>query len=151
MPGTQRIQFSTDIAAPVATVFRLMLDADGYRHWTQPFAEGSHYVGRWQAGEKIRFMSPSGDGMVSEIAELRPDEFVSIRHLGYVSQGVEDTQSEAVRAWAPAYENYGFQATPSGTRLVADQDATPEFEAYLRAGWPKTLQRLKALYEGHAR
>ena len=96
MPGTQRIQFSTDIAAPVATVFRLMLDADGYRHWTQPFAEGSHYVGRWQAGEKIRFVSPSGDGMVSEIAELRPDKFVSIRHLGYVSQGVEDTQSEAV-------------------------------------------------------
>lgn len=64
------------------TVFRCMLDDEGYRHWTQPFAERSHFVGRWQAGEQIRFMSPSGDGMLSEIAELRPDELVSIRHLG---------------------------------------------------------------------
>ena len=151
MPATRRIQFSIDIAAPVATVFRWMLDDAGYRDWTTPFAEGSHFVGRWQSGEQIRFMSPSGDGMLSEIAELRPDAFVSIRHLGTIQQGVVDTQSAAVRAWTPAYENYHFHATPAGTRLVVEQDATPEFEAYLREAWPKALQRLNALCEGRAR
>lgn len=147
MTTTRRIQFSIDIAAPVPTVFRWMLDDDGYRHWTQPFAEGSHFVGQWKAGEQIRFQGPNGDGMLSEIAELRPDEYVSIRHLGYIQQGVVDTESEAVRAWAPAYENYHFHATPAGTRVVVDQDATPEFEAYLREAWPKALQQLKALCE----
>ena len=151
MPRTERIEFSADIAAPVAIVFRLMLDPQGYRDWTAPFAEGSHYVGRWQQGEKILFLSPSGDGMVSEIAEHRPDAYVSIRHLGYLVQGAEDTQSEAVRAWAPAYENYRFMATPAGTRLVIEQDATPEFKAYLAEAWPKALQRLQALCEAAAR
>lgn len=151
MASTERIEFSTDIAAPVATVFRLMLDPQGYRDWTSPFAEGSHFVGSWQQGQKILFMSPSGDGMVSEIAELRPDAYVSIRHLGYVVQGVEDTQSESVCAWAPAYENYRFLATPTGTRLVIEQDATPEFKAYLAEAWPKALRRLQALCEAAAR
>lgn len=151
MSTTERIEFSVDIAAPVVTVFRLTLDPQGYRDWTTPFAEGSHYVGSWQQGQKIHFLSPSGDGMVSEIAEYRPDAYVSIRHLGYVVQGVEDTQSEAVRAWAPAYENYRFLATPNGTRLVIEQDATPEFKAYLAEAWPKALQRLKALCEAAAR
>ncbi|MBN8495004.1 MAG: SRPBCC domain-containing protein [Burkholderiales bacterium] len=151
MSTTERIEFSTDIAAPVATVFRLMLDPQGYRDWTTPFAEGSHYVGSWQQGQKIHFLSPSGDGMVSEIAEYRPDAYVSIRHLGYVAQGVEDTQSDAVRAWAPAYENYRFLATSTGTRLVIEQDATPEFKAYLAEAWPKALQRLKTLCEAAAR
>ena len=147
MATPRRIRFSLDIAAPPARVFRLMLDPDGYRHWTKPFVEGSYYAGVWQQGQRIRFLSPSGDGMVSEIAEHRLDQFTSIRHLGYVRNGVEDTQSESVRAWAPAYENYTFTATPTGTTLVVDQDATAEFEAYLADAWPKALAQLKALCE----
>lgn len=147
MATSKRLQFSTDIAAPVSTVFQTMLDPQSYREWTTPFCEGSYYEGHWRQGEKILFLAPSGDGMVSEIAEHRPNEFTSIRHLGMISQGLEDTQSEAVRAWAPAYENYTFTATPSGTRLVVDQDVTEDFEAYLVEAWPKALQRLKAQCE----
>jgi hypothetical protein len=128
MPTAKRIQFTIDIAAPVPVVFSTMLDPQSYRDWTTAFAEGSYYEGSWQQGQKIRFMAPSGDGMVSEIAEHRANEFTSIRHLGYVAQGVEDTQSEAIRAWAPAYENYSFLPTALGTRLAVDQDVTPEFE-----------------------
>ena len=148
MPAVKRIQFTADIAAPVPKVFRLMLDPVSYRDWTSAFVEGSYYEGSWLQGQKIRFMSPSGDGMVSEIAAHRPPEFTSIRHLGYISQGVEDTQSEAVRAWAPAFENYSFSATPQGTRLVIDQDVTEEFEQYIAQAWPQALQRLKLLCEG---
>lgn len=147
MPAHKRLQFTIDIAAPAATVFRIMLDADAYRDWSSAFAEGSYYVGSWQQGGKIRFMSPSGDGMVSEIAEHRPDQFVSIRHLGLVAQGVEDTTSPAARAWAPAYENYSFVPVAGGTRVVVDQDVTAEFEHYIADAWPKALARLKVLCE----
>ena len=78
----------------------------------------------------------------------RHNEFISIRHLGFVAQGVVDTESEAVRAWAPAYENYSFQAVPAGTRVVVDQDITDEFEGFMKETWPKALARLKALCEG---
>ncbi|HEX5685844.1 MAG TPA: hypothetical protein VFY73_17610 [Ideonella sp.] len=89
--------------------------------------------------------------MTSEIAENRPNEFVSIRHLGYIADdGVEDTSSEAIRALAPAYENYTFTATPQGTKLTVDQDMAADFEGMGEA-WPKALETLKALCESRAR
>lgn len=150
MPTLKRLQFSITIAAPVARVFDLMTEPESYRQWTDAFMEGSYFEGSWQQGQRIRFLSPGGDGMVAEIAEHRPNEFISIRHLGYIVQDVEDTDSEAVRAWAPAYENYTFEATPEGTKLVIDQDVTEEFEGYMAEAWPQALARLKALCEtGH--
>ena len=77
----KRLQFSIDIRAPRATVWRKMLEQESYRDWTSEFTEGSYYEGSWEQGSKIRFLSPGGEGMVAEIAESRPLEFVSIRHL----------------------------------------------------------------------
>ena len=88
--------------------------------------------------------------MVAEIAENRPNAFISIRHLGFIAKGVEDTSSEAVRSWAPAYENYTFEAVAGGTRVVVDQDVTAEFEHYMNEAWPRALASLKALCEGRA-
>lgn len=147
MPTLLRLQFTADIAAPVSTVFQTMLDPQHYRVWTAPFSEGSYYVGRWAQGESIRFLAPSGDGMLSEIVEHQPDVITSIRHLGMILQGVEDTQSEAVRAWAPAFETYRFSATPTGTRVVVDQDVPEAWAEDLKAAWPLALAKLKALCE----
>jgi uncharacterized protein YndB with AHSA1/START domain len=148
MTTTKRLQWSAEIAAPVARVYELMIGIESYRTWTAAFCEGSFYEGSWQPGGRIRFLSPSGDGMVAEIAENRPHRFISIRHLGFIAKGVEDTESEAVRAWAPACENYSFTATPQGTRLTIDQDVAAEYERYMQDSWPKALAKLKALAEG---
>lgn len=150
MSKLKRIQFSTTISAPVSTVYKLMIAPDTYRDWTSAFAEGSRYEGSWDKGQRICFLANAEGGMVSEIAENRPDEFISVKHLGYIVDGKEDTESEAIRAWAPAYENYTFQAIPEGTKLIIDQDATAEFETYLLEAWPKALERLKALCEAAA-
>lgn len=147
MPATHRIQFTADIAAPPQRVYALMTGADSYGDWTAAFCEGSRYEGSWEPGARIRFLAPGGHGMVAEIAENRPGAFVSIRHLGLIHDGVEDTDSPAARAWAPAYENYTFTATPGGTRLVVDQDVTADFEASLREAWPRALARLQAMCE----
>jgi hypothetical protein len=85
--------------------------------------------------------------VTSEIAEIGPNEFISIRHLGYIADNcVEDTSSEAIGDWAPAYENYTFTDTPQGTKLTVDQDITEDFESMPEA-WPKALGKLKALCE----
>lgn len=148
MPSLKRIQFVTFIEAPASRVYERMIDPESYKDWTSVFADGSYYEGSWAQGERIRFMSPSGDGMLSEIAENRANAFISIRHLGFIAQGVEDTTSEQAKAWAPAYENYTFEAQPGGTRLVIDQDVSEAFEGYITEAWPKALARLKALCEG---
>lgn len=150
MSSMKRIQFTASIKAPPATVWRHVTSPESYRHWTSAFAEGSHFEGSWEQGARIRFLAPSGDGMVSEIAESRQNEFISIRHLGFIANGVEDTTSEAVKAWAPAYENYTFVATPEGTSVVVDQDVAAEWEEHIAEAWPKALLLLKELSESSA-
>lgn len=149
MPALKRLQWSVDIAAPTSKVYPMLVGLESYKQWTSAFGEGLHFEGSWQKGQRIRFLTPSGHGVISEVAENRPNEFLSLRHLGYIANGVEDTSSEAIRAWAPAYENYTFTATPHGTKLIVDQDMTEEFEGMVEV-WPKALARLKALCENRA-
>jgi uncharacterized protein YndB with AHSA1/START domain len=143
----KKLDFSISIHAPRRTVWNAMLSPDGYRYWTAAFAEGSYFEGSWEKGQKIRFKAPSGDGMVAEIADNRPLEYVSIRHLGMVKDGVDDTTSPEVTAWAPAYENYSFADEGTGTRLTVELDTVSEWEQYMRDTFPKALALLKLLCE----
>lgn len=148
MSSVKRTRFVATIDAPVPTVWRLMIGPQSYGRWAAAFADGTYFEGSWEPGAKIRFLSPpSGDGMVAEIAENRKHEFISIRHLGMIANGVEDTTSEAVRAWAPAYENYSFTTVAGGTKLVVELDVFGEWEQYMNEAWPKALALLKQLSE----
>lgn len=147
MTSMKRIQFTATINAPADVVWRHITSLESYKHWTSAFAEGSHFEGSWEQGSKIRFLAPSGDGMSAEIAECRENEFISIRHLGFITNGAEDTTSETAPAWAPAYENYTLRVVPEGTKIVVDQDVAVEWEEHLKQAWPKALELLKKLSE----
>ena len=135
------------IHAPREHVWRSTLFSPTYERWTSTFCEGSRFEGSWDAGTTIRFCGPNGDGMLAEIAEHRPTEFVSIRHLGMIKNGVEDTGSEAVRAWAPCFENYTFTDEAGGTRVRVDVDVFGTYEDWMAQTWPKALLALKAVCE----
>lgn len=139
--------FDILIQAPRRQVWTTMLEAPTYEQWTRAFCEGSRYEGSWDQGARIRFLDPAGNGMVSEIADHRPAEFVSIRHLGFIENGKEDTTSEAVRAWAPCYENYTFTDEASGTRVNVVIDTFTGYEEMMANTWPPALQALKTLCE----
>ena len=147
MSTKKHIQFTITIKAPASVVWQHVTSPDSYMQWTSAFAEGSHFQGSWESGAKILFLAPNGDGMVSEIAESRPNAFISIRHLGFIANGVQDTTSEAVRTWAPAFENYTFLPTAAGTSMIVVQDVTAEWEEYISQAWPKALEILKTLCE----
>ena len=147
MTNVKRVQFSATIEASVDVVWATMLADKSYRQWTVPFMEGSYFEGSWDEGSRILFLAPSGDGMVAEVAEHRPQEFISIRHVGVIVDGVEDTESESVRAWAPAYENYTFVAVPEGTRVVVEQDIDENSEQSLGETWSGAFELLAQLCE----
>lgn len=142
-----KIHFSTLISARPEAVWNAMLGPEGYREWASEFAEGSYYEGSFDEGETIRFLTPEGQGMVARIATCRPPAYVSMEHLGFIKDGIEDTTSEAVRAWAPAYESYALREVDGATELSIELDVTAEFEEYLNKTWPKALARLKDLCE----
>ena len=142
-----KLEFSVRIQATRPHVWRVMLDDPTYRVWTRPFCAGSYYEGSWDEGARIRFLSPEGGGMVAQIAANRLHEFISIRHLGIIQDGVEDTDSAAVKAWGPAFENYRFRDVDGATEVSVECDTSPEFEDYLRDAWPKALAALRELCE----
>jgi uncharacterized protein YndB with AHSA1/START domain len=147
MSSLSHLRFTATINAPVPAVWRFMTGPESYRRWASAFAEGSYFEGSWEEGGRITFLSPSGDGMVAEIARNRRNEFISIRHLGFLAGGAEDTTSEAVRAWAPAYENYTFTSVPGGTTLLIELEIPGEWAQYMNEAWPKALALLKQLSE----
>ena len=143
------LHFHVIINAPREVVWNTMIDPEGFRHWTAPFKEGTHYVGSWAKGSTIRFLDSDKNGMVAQIAANDPHDFISIKHIGNVIEGVDDTESEAVKQWAPGFENYSFVEHPQGTDLIVDADIPDVWVDYLKESWPKALQRLKELCEGN--
>jgi len=143
----KKLRYTVRIGARPEAVWNAMLGPEGYRDWTSAFAEGSYYEGSFDEGAGIRFLSPGGDGMVARIATSRPPEYVSIEHLGMIRGGVEDTTSEQVRAWAPAFENYALREVDGATEVHVELDVSPEWEEFMNEAWPKALARLKSLCE----
>ena len=141
------LQFEIIIRSPRERVWRTMLDADTYRIWTAEFAPGSYYEGSWEKGATIRFLAQGGDGMIAEIEESRPFEYVSIHHLGEIRKG-DDAASEPAKSWpGDAFERYTLRESEGVTDLEVTCDVTPEYEAMMNEMWPRALQRLKTLVE----
>ena len=142
-----RYHYSITIAAPPSTVWHVLFDDETYRQWTTVFAEGSHFEGDWNEGSVIRFLTPERDGMVGVIAENRMYEYLSIEHRGHVLKGVDDTESDEVKKWTPAYENYTLTEADKGTELGVDIDIPATYQAYFEDVWPKALKAVKELAE----
>src|SRR5215218_277240 len=103
----EKINFKTSILAPKEVVWQVLWDDASYREWTSAFSEGSYAeTDNWKQGTEVKFLSPSGGGMVSRVAVNRPNEYMSFEHLGEIKNGVEDRTSDKVKQWVGAKENY---------------------------------------------
>jgi uncharacterized protein YndB with AHSA1/START domain len=146
-----RLAFSIAIHAPKEQVWRAMLEDATYRRWTSAFQEGSYAVTDWKEGSKALFLTPAGDGMVSRIVAHRPNEFLSIKHLGTVKNGIEDTEGEEGKSWAGALENYMLREEDGASTLTVEMDVSDEYRPYFEETWPKALGKLKDISEAQPR
>lgn len=144
----EKINFSTSINAPREKVWDVLWNDDSYRKWTSVFTEGSYAkTDNWKEGSKVLFLSPGGDGMVSKVASNKKNAFMSFEHLGVVKNGVEDTESESVKGWAGARENYTLTEEGGKTELMVDMESTDEFKDYFIKTFPVALEKVKELAE----
>jgi hypothetical protein len=143
-----KLNFSIKIDAPKEKVWDTMLNKDSYSEWTSVFSPGSYFQGDWSEGSKILFLDPKTEsGMLSRIKENRKFEFISIEHIGVVQDGKEDTESESIKEWAGALENYTFIEEDGKTEVIVETDSNEEYKQMFQDTWPKALQRLKELSE----
>jgi hypothetical protein len=148
----KKLHFSIEIDASPEHVWEAIVNDVPYREWTEAFCAGSRFKGGWNKGDAIRFFAGDEngelEGMISEIAESRKPEYISIHHLGQIREGKEDFTSDAVKAWAPSYENYTIIPVANGTtRFEVAMDADDSFVEMFSEMWPRALLKLKAVAE----
>lgn len=146
--------FNINIDAPADEVYDSMLGISNkatYEQWTAPFNPTSTYEGSWNKGSKILFVGTDEKGekggMVSEIAENIPNQYVSIRHYGLVKGDVEIEEGPEVEKWANGHENYTFEERNGATVVTVDLDITEDFADYMNETYPKALGTLKEICE----
>jgi uncharacterized protein YndB with AHSA1/START domain len=146
----ERKQFKVMIDAPREAVWNTLWDDATYRQWTSVFSEGSHAETDWKKGSKILFLDGQGMGMVSRVSENIPNEYMSIEHLGIVKDGVEDLDSDLVKGWAGAHENYTLKTVNDQTELLVELDVDPnsEWTESLTNTFPRALNKVKEISEG---
>ena len=150
----EKLQFKKDINAPAQKVYETMLglkEISTYQHWTSAFNPTSTYEGSWEKGSKILFLGVDENGkkggMVSEIEEHQPAQFISIRHYGMLDGDMEITTGEQVEKWAGGHENYSFRANNGITTVTVDLDTINEYQDYFNNTYPAALDKLKEISE----
>ena len=150
-----KMNFEIVIEASPKKVYETMLDDKTYCEWTKVFNPTSKFKGSWEKGSKILFTGIDENGkeggMVSRIKENIPFRFVSIEHLGIISNGNEITSGPEVDAWSGGLENYTFSEQNGKTLLSIDMQTKTKLDenmsSYFAKTWPKALERLKTICE----
>lgn len=144
-----------DIRASVQKVYTTMLGIENiktYEAWTAAFSPTSTYEGRWEKGVKIYFIGLDENGkrggMVSEIADIIPNQFVSIRHYGILDGENEITEGPDVEKWAGILENYSFHEDNGVTTVTVETETFEDYIESLNATWSKALNELEKLVSG---
>ncbi|WP_125723535.1 SRPBCC family protein [Flavobacterium ustbae] len=150
----QKLQFKKEINASAQKVYETMLglkDKATYEYWVKTFNPTSTYEGSWDKGSKIRFVGTDENGkkagMVSEIEENNPAQFVSIRHYGFLDGDTEVTTGEQVEKWAGGHENYTFEENNGITTVTVEMDTIEEYLDYFNSTYPKAMDKLKEISE----
>jgi len=147
----KNLQYAIDIKAPAKKVYDIMLAPGTYSDWTSAFGANSRYEGSWEKGEKIYFIGSAAgekrEGMVAEIAENIPAEFVSIRHYGVLDGDEEITAGPRVEPWANSLENYSFTEQDGMTTVKIAVDCDDKYLDFFDKTWPIALDRLKQISE----
>lgn len=153
---TTTMEFKIEINAPVAKVYRTMLGLDNiktYEEWTAAFnpAHASTYEGSWAKGSKIRFIGTDENGkrggMLCEVAENTPNEFVSLIPYGLIEGDREITSGAEVEKWSGGHENYTFAENNGITTVTVDLATFSDFTSFFEEVYPKALERLKEISE----
>jgi len=144
----KKLKYSILINAKPQKVWFNMISFATYIKWTSAFSEGSYFEGSWDKGSEIKFLGPDGGGMISKIAENIPYKFISIQHLGFISEGKVDMENEQIQSWGDqAFENYTFNGLGDQTELLIEISVPEEYESMFNETWPKALEILKSLSE----
>ncbi|KFC22844.1 SRPBCC family protein [Chryseobacterium sp. FH1] len=144
----ETFKYQTEIDAPAEKVWDILWKEDTYSKWTHFFSPGSQMVTDWKVGGKTYFTDVSKkNGMVSTIDKIEKNKYLIFKHLGEITDGVEDTESEKVKVWSGSKEAYYLEENNGKTTLKVEVDSDENYKEMFDNGFTKGLQIIKELSE----
>jgi uncharacterized protein YndB with AHSA1/START domain len=147
----QVLHFEEEINCPPQKVYELMIDPENYQDWTKAFNPHARFEGSWKKGNEIIILGTETDGSisgtVSYIRENIPGKVISIGHVGIVKNDIRISVGPEADEWNGAIEQYTFEQTGKGTKLLIDIDSDRKYVSVLNKMWPEALKKLKMICE----
>jgi uncharacterized protein YndB with AHSA1/START domain len=145
--GIKKLVFQAEMQARPEKVWQALWGKQSYSDWTAHFCPGSYYSGEMKQGTRIHFLTPSGEGIYSDIGYLKENKLMIISHIGYMHQNQELPMDEATRMWTGSYETYILKEVEGKTLLTVEVDTLDEYIQHMNESFPKALARLKEIAE----
>lgn len=138
------MQFSVEINANKAIVWDILWQDGTFREWAGIIDPGTHIVGELHEGNEVQFISASGYGVTSLVAEMQPNSYMLFKHQA-------DTKDEGKAArekeWTGGEESYNLEENEDKTTLTVSFGVPQEQEEYFAENYPKALAKIKELAE----
>ncbi len=141
------IKKAIDINAPKEKVWEVLMKDELNRIWYAEFMEGTYAETDWKVGSKAVFKDQTNSGMINRVLVNKPNELLSMEVLGFVADGVEDYESEAVKSVQGGKETYQLTDNEGVTHLAIESGMSEEMFESMSASWEKALQKIKELAE----
>jgi len=146
----EKLKYQIEIDAPAEKVWNILWNEKTYSQWTYYFSPDSNMVTDWEVGGKTYFTDSSKkNGMVSTIERIEEPKHLIFKHLGELHNGVEDVDSEKVKAWNGSLEAYYLDENNGKTTLKVEVDSNNEFKEMFDNGFKKGLEVIKNLSENN--
>lgn len=141
-----RLEFSIDISAEKAIIWKALWDENYYRDWAGVFYKGSYFVSdRLKEGSRIMFLAPDKSGIYSTIVTHVPNHIIEFKHIGMVVEGKEQPVDGDTKKWSGATEIYSLNENEgTGTiTLLIQIDVLDEHVNFMSAKFPEALEMVK--------
>lgn len=135
------------INAPKEKVRHVLLDDETYRIRCAEFMPGSHVVTDRQKGSEARFLSAEGSGLLGVISENKPNEYLAITYQGMVNNNIDDTESDAAKAFKGATETYTLSDDNGAIHLHVEAEMDEQRYDDMNTARDRAMSKIKELSE----
>lgn len=148
----ETISHTIEINATAEEIWKILWDKSTYAEWTKFFGEENGTTGTyesdWKVGGRTVFLDSTGqNGLISTIQSLNEPYEVVFKHLGYIENGEEITDSKEIEEWSGAQEKYFLTELEDYTKLQGELQTMSEYAENMKNGFVKGFERVKKLAE----
>lgn len=143
----KRLTFKQKINASASEIWNKMWNKESYSKWTMPFCDGTYYTGEMEMGNRIHFLTPSGEGMFSDVGYMIEDKLMIFSHLGVLSNFKEMPLDAETERWTGSFEIYKLEEENRITTVTAEVDCVDKYVIYMEEKFPLAMQELKKISE----